>query len=265
MTPSDVVGPEYSRSFVSYEIPFRPDEVLDFAETEALPSYYEFFRDRAGRIVKFAKLSLVRVDPTLREVTLGEASPAETPIYFEVKRDPTTREPRVGKQLEYANTQLLSEFFAGKTSAAEKTGTVQLFRKEITFADLYEYRPTGQLQTRTMIRPGKEPVIVRAEELGSDTGSGNRESETTDLSEVLLLQIWRLLARVKSGGEIRPLERAFLEGGAAIFTRLGEECQQVLTSPTITKILGTESPPEQEGQGATKRASRRLGQPTTKE
>ena len=56
-----ITGPRYYRWFASYEIPFRPVDPVVFAETEGLPGYYAAYYDRAGRVVRFDKIQLVRV------------------------------------------------------------------------------------------------------------------------------------------------------------------------------------------------------------
>ena len=55
-------APSYFRSFVSYEIPFRPDEPVHFADTEGLRSFYAAWRDPAGRVIRFDKVRLVRAE-----------------------------------------------------------------------------------------------------------------------------------------------------------------------------------------------------------
>ncbi len=107
-------APRYYRSFLSYEVPFRPEDPVEFADTEGLKSFYAAYFDEAGRVVRFDKLRLVRADKKPRELPLPIAAPPASTVYFEVVRDPAPSEPSPGKQLSYQETEPLNEFFAGK-------------------------------------------------------------------------------------------------------------------------------------------------------
>src|SRR4051794_17253743 len=88
-----VAGPRYYRSFVSYEVPFRPDGSLQFADTEGLRSFYVAYQDLAGGVVRFDKVRLVRLEGPSQEVELSKLEPPGTAVYFQVLRDPSTQGP----------------------------------------------------------------------------------------------------------------------------------------------------------------------------
>jgi hypothetical protein len=156
---------QYSRSFASYEIPFRPDDLVEFADTEGLKSFYVAYRDAAGRIIKFDKVRLVRVEKKPREFDLPALESPGASIYFEVLRDPTTGEPAVGAQVDYTKTEHLGEFFAGQVDSSGHTCHAVLFRKEIAFSDSYEYWPNGRL--RLMTGPDQPPAVTHYDHEGS--------------------------------------------------------------------------------------------------
>jgi hypothetical protein len=153
-------GPRYSRSFVSYEIPFRPDGPLEFADTEGLGSFYAAYHDSAGRVVRFDKYLFVRGEKKPREVKLRAAQPPGATVYFEVVGDSESGEPSVGKQIDYGATENLGEFFTGEVGPSGETCQAILLRKEILFSDAYEYWPTGSLKKRTTTRSGQTPSVA---------------------------------------------------------------------------------------------------------
>lgn len=153
-------GPRYYRSFASYEIPFRPDDPVAFADTEGLRSFYVAYHDPAGRVVRFDKLRLVRAERVPREFGLPTAEEPGSVIYFEAVHDPATRDLRLGERLPYRETEPLDEFFAAQVDPSGRACRATLFRKEIAFSDAYEYWPTGRLQKRTMTGPDRPKSVA---------------------------------------------------------------------------------------------------------
>ncbi len=164
-------GPRYSRSFASYEVPFRPDEPIDFADTEGLKSFYASYHDQAGRVVRFDKVQLVRADNAAQEFELPIAAPPGAAVYFEVVRGPATPGLRLGARLDYPQTEHLTELYAGKVGPSGKTGQATLFRKEIAFSDTYDYWPTGHLRKRTMTGPDQPPSVTHYDREGRPVAS----------------------------------------------------------------------------------------------
>src|SRR4051794_34619249 len=96
-----VQGPQYYRSFAGYEIPFRPDEPVKFADTVGLRSFYTAYHDAAGRVIQFDKIQLVRAAKEPRQFPLAAARTPGAPIYFEVVHPGPAQEPTPGEELDY--------------------------------------------------------------------------------------------------------------------------------------------------------------------
>jgi hypothetical protein len=166
-------GPRYYRSFASYKIPFEPDEPVEFADTAGLRSYYVAYHDAAGRVVRFEKVSLVRAEKEPREFALPAPEEPDATLYFRVVRDSASKEPCLGEQLDYRQTESLTEFFAGKVDAPGKTCRAGLFRRESAFTEAYDYWPNSRLRKRTRVgsvvhfdregRPIAEPLPETAD------------------------------------------------------------------------------------------------------
>src|SRR5271166_3450859 len=101
VTVAEATGPRYSRSFVSYEVPFRPDDPVKFADTEGLRSFYAAYHDPTGRVVRFDKVQLVRAEKAPRELELPVAEPPGATIYFEAVRGPLPGEFAGEKKIDY--------------------------------------------------------------------------------------------------------------------------------------------------------------------
>jgi hypothetical protein len=135
------------------KIPFGPLEPFAFADTEGLRSFYAVYHDRDGRVVRFDKLRFVRVEKGPREVKLPAAEEPGAALYFKLVPGAAPAAPGVGTRIEYPETELLDEFFAGKVGPSGVDGKVALSRKEVAFTDTYTYWPNGQLRTRVMSGP----------------------------------------------------------------------------------------------------------------
>jgi hypothetical protein len=155
---SDPTQTRYFRSFASYEIPFRPQDPLSFAQTEGLASFYKVYLDLAGRVVRFDKIRLVRMP----EQNIGlpyQASPGQA-VYFESVRDSASEKVGVGQKTDYAQTELANEFFVGVVDQGGQTCSGRLIRKEIAFSDVYEYGASGRLRRRTLTGLDRMPTIT---------------------------------------------------------------------------------------------------------
>ena len=119
--------PGYFRSFASYEIPFRPDEPIDFVDTEGLRSFYAAYRDAAGRLIRFDKVRLVRAENAPRPFALAAGEPPGATLYFKARRDPATLVPRPGEQLDYKQTEPLNEFFVAQVDSTGRNCQATLF------------------------------------------------------------------------------------------------------------------------------------------
>jgi hypothetical protein len=163
-------SPQYYRSFRSYEIPFRPDEPIEFGETEGLRSFYVAHHDPCGRVVRFDKLRVVRLDPRRRQVQLpGTEEPGAT-VYFRGEGDPA-RSTQIGERLKYSETEPLSHFFVGKVGPLGQTFQATLYCREIAFSDRYEYWPNGRLKKRTMSGPDMPESVAEYDEKGRPVAS----------------------------------------------------------------------------------------------
>jgi hypothetical protein len=152
------IRPRYYRWFASYEIPFRPTEEVEFADTEGLWGYCSAYKDRTGRVIRFDKWNVFYGEQNPREVKLPKAQPPETAVYFEVVRDPATGEASIGKQIEYVDTELLDQFFAGRVDPSGQTCQGRLLHRARQFSDTYVYWPNGEMKTRIMTKAGQSPV-----------------------------------------------------------------------------------------------------------
>lgn len=150
----------YSRSFVSYEMPFRPNGVVSFAETEGLHSYYIAYYNDTGRVAQFDKILFVRLTTTPRDFRLESHTTPGTLVYFRKQADSADTDPALGDQIPHAETETLTEFFVGTVGPNGETGTASLYRKQTAFSDSYEYWRNGQLRQRTMSRDGLPPEKV---------------------------------------------------------------------------------------------------------
>jgi len=151
-------GPRYFRSFVSYEMPFRPDEPVEgFAETEGLKSFYRVYFAADDRVHQFDKLLMVRAEKEGRAVELSEKEAPGSAVYFEVDRDRETGEVSVGKRLKYPETEHIVEFVAGQADSSGRVCQTVVFKREIAFSDTYDYWPTGRLRLRTTIKTKHPP------------------------------------------------------------------------------------------------------------
>ena len=159
-------GPRYDRSFASYEIPFRPDDPAEFVDTAGLASFYVASHDPAGRVIQFDKLRLVRVGNPTRTLELTAPDKPGASVYFKVIRDSAGREPDVGEQIDYQDTEHLQEFFAGNVARSGQTCQASLFRREIAFSEAYEYWPNGRLRKRAMTGPDQAPAVAHYDRNG---------------------------------------------------------------------------------------------------
>jgi hypothetical protein len=160
-------GPRYFRSFVTYEIPFRPDEPVErFAETEGLKAFYRAYYDAEDRVHQFDKLLMVRAEKEVCAIELSEKETPGSAVYFEVDRDPGTGESSVGKRLKYPETEPIAEFFAGEADSSGRVCQAVLFKREIAFSDTYEYWPTGRLRVRTTTKTEHSPQVAHYNEKG---------------------------------------------------------------------------------------------------
>ena len=169
-------GPCYYRSFISYDIPFRPDNLVEFADTAGLRSFYAAYRDAAGRVVRFEKLRLVRMDKEPRRFEVSAPEEDGNTVYFAVVRDPASRQTKLGKQLDYRETEPLDEFFAGKVDDGGRTYLATEFRKEIAFSEAYDYWPNGHLRQRTMTGPDQPPGVEHYDPEGQRIADAMPES-----------------------------------------------------------------------------------------
>ncbi len=151
-------GPRYYRSFASYEIPFRPIEPVAFADTEGLRSFYVAYHDRSGRVVRFDKLRLVRVEKEPRTCALPTAREPGSAVYFAAVSNPSGGEPQLGGQLAYPETEAHDEFFAGVVGPSGKDCKVTRLRREVAFTDTYAYWPGGRLRSRVKSGPEQDAV-----------------------------------------------------------------------------------------------------------
>jgi hypothetical protein len=158
-------GPCYYRSFASYAIPFRPEGALEFADTEGLRSFYVVFYDPVGRVTRFDKRQLVRVDDEPREVQLATHAEPGARLYFEPVQRRNARSVDVGNQCEYRDTEHLKDFFVGKVGPSGQTDVV-LFRRDVAFAEAYEYWPNGHLRKRVMTGPDQPPSVALYDQEG---------------------------------------------------------------------------------------------------
>ncbi len=147
--------PRYYRSFVSYQIPFRPSEPITFEESEGLVSYYIAHHDEAGRVVRFDKIQLVRAVKGTRACPLPTPIAPGAVVYFAA-----TAGGPAGDPLEYGETEGLDEIFAGEVGPDGMTVNATLLRRERAFSDAYDYWPDGALKRRTMTKLGQPPAVT---------------------------------------------------------------------------------------------------------
>jgi hypothetical protein len=152
-----VIGPQYYRTFGGYKIPFHPVGPWSFADTEAKSAYCSVYHSATGRVVRFDKIELVRLEKEPREVALIPPAEPEDTIYFAVATGAAPGEVSIGERLTYEDTEHREEFFAGHAGPTGKTGKVQRFRREIAFTDIYEYWPNGRMRRRIKNGAGKPP------------------------------------------------------------------------------------------------------------
>ena len=104
-------------------------------------------------------MHLVRERAEPRTFDLPASHVPGATLYFEVLRDPGTREANCGERLEYEKTANLDEFYVAKVDPSGLSCRAVLFRKERPFSDAYEYWPSGVLRKRTLTKPEQPPGV----------------------------------------------------------------------------------------------------------
>ncbi len=203
-TPSKTSAPttalRYFRSFLSYEIPFRPDDPITVADTEGLHTFYIAYYDPAGRLIRFDKLQLVRAGTGPLTFTLPSPAKPGTMACFAVLGDPANNEPSIGDRLDFPATEALVQFFAGKVASDGLTGAATLFRKDIAFSDSYDYWPNGRLRKRVLTRTGHLPTIVVYDQDGRPTTDGMPETSEASFTHIPATGDWLAVLSAKSVG-----------------------------------------------------------------
>jgi hypothetical protein len=158
--PAQAVRTAYFRSFASYRIPFEPEDELSFAETEGLNSYYVARFDLNGRLVEFDKILLQKLESRATDVRKKNDSPMR--VLFMAERRGGAVE--VGREIAYAETEELAEFFMSELAPHPKTLT--LFRRELALQDRYSYWPNGVLAQRVLHRMDQSVAVWSFDEKG---------------------------------------------------------------------------------------------------
>jgi hypothetical protein len=161
----------YYRSFLSYRIPFAPEDKISYSETEGLRSFYIAYHNPSGLVVKFVKILLTRLE---QAVTTVPKDAPKTVVFFAV--DPNRRQPVLAKTLRYSETEDMTEFFEG-TILEPGRRSLSLFRKDQAFKDSYVYWPNGRLRERVLLRMDKSKAVFRYDRQGRVLGQ--RETKET--------------------------------------------------------------------------------------
>lgn len=160
----------YYRSFLSYRVPFVPEDKIDYSETEGLRSFYIAYHNPKGLVVEFVKILLTRLEQTVTNVP--EEAP-NTALFFAVGPN---RRRVLGKKLRYSETEDMTEFFEGKILAPGRC-SLSLFRKDQAFKDSYVYWPNGRLRERVLVRMDKTKAVFHYDKHGKLLGK--KETEET--------------------------------------------------------------------------------------
>src|SRR4051812_1665221 len=115
--PAQAVRTAYFRSFVSYRIPFQPEDEISYAETEGLNSYYVGRYDREGRLVEFEKILLQKLESRDMDVQKEYGSPVR--LFFAAEQHGSAL--NAGRELAYAETERLPGFYMTELALHPKT------------------------------------------------------------------------------------------------------------------------------------------------
>jgi hypothetical protein len=153
----------YFRSFLSYRVPFEPEDEISFTETEGLASYYVARYDADERLCEFDKILLTRVQRLL--IRTAENVDPSSARFFAVKPE-RANSWAVGSEIAYAATEGRSEFFASAAGQAGPSCIVSLMRKEVVMRDRYSYWASGGLRKRILTRMDESESVWNYDEAG---------------------------------------------------------------------------------------------------
>jgi hypothetical protein len=138
------------KSFADYEVPFRPQQPIAYAQTEGLASYYVGWHRADGRLLRFTKF-LLQADAPF-EFDLPEPREPGSTLYSPGEQDEGGTLSAGGGAIEYSATEELLQYvratvFPGGTRAAGRN-----IQKVPFFEERYVYWPNGRLRERIGIR-----------------------------------------------------------------------------------------------------------------
>ena len=156
---------QYYKSWASYQIPMRPVDPIDFAQTEPLTSFYLATFDQSNRLKRFVKYLVERKSVGIRHLQ-GRSAPNSV-VYFAALPSSAASEVDMGKALVYQDTAGCSVYFRGVVDSTGDQADLQMVRRSIFFTDEYSYWPNGQLKERVMTKKDGTVVKTRFDEHGT--------------------------------------------------------------------------------------------------
>jgi hypothetical protein len=145
-------GAVFYKSFAGYRLPPKLQSPILFEETARLASFYIAHHHKDGRLAWFAKI-LAEQRPDERKVELSERRQPRALVFFKaVRQGPQKEDVVVDGPVDYADTKDQSEYFEGEVGAPGSDARATLICRNVFFADLYAYWPSGKVKQRKLVR-----------------------------------------------------------------------------------------------------------------
>lgn len=158
---------QYYKSWVSYRIPVRPVDPINFSDTESLVAFYLGYHDKKGFLKRFVKYLIESED--LGEVALSKEMPPNSILYYEAPPPGTDWKRFVlDKELKYLETENLASYIKAEVSRSIRFLKLQRIERIIVFTDEYEYWPNGKLKHRVLTKRDGTVVESSYDEMGSE-------------------------------------------------------------------------------------------------
>ncbi len=162
---------QYFRSWVSYQIPMKPVDPVDFAGTEGAASFYLGRFDRNGRLVRFTKF--LRQETPADAAATRQAAARPGGYHAAVPHPGGGRDDgyTLGEPIPFSDTEGREAYFRVLDGTESQAADLRLVRVGVQFDDQYEYWPDGTLKTRILTRADGSVRRVDHDRQGRETSA----------------------------------------------------------------------------------------------
>lgn len=140
---------QYYKSRVSYQIPIRLVDPIDYEQTESLRSFYLAEWTKSGQLAYVIKY-ITDSEPA-KSLYIIEPKPPGASLYFEATPSRRTQ-ANPGKEINYLETEGQNLYFKAKVDESGHRIGFDKVRRKIFFKDEYSYWPDGSLKDRILSR-----------------------------------------------------------------------------------------------------------------